>query len=100
MSSLKSQLPSQFSFHCDIALRITDLNYGGHVGNDRIMALLQEARVQFLAQKGYSELELEGIRNDADQGAVRIALRVALWISAARIGERREFYQQRLRPFL
>lgn len=60
MSSLKSQLPSQFSFHCDIAIRITDLNYGGHVGNDRIMALLQEARVQFLAQKGYSELELEG----------------------------------------
>ncbi|NDF97519.1 MAG: thioesterase [Chitinophagia bacterium] len=60
MSSLKSQLPTQFSFYCDIPLRITDLNYGGHVGNDRIMALLQEARVQFLAHKGYSELDIEG----------------------------------------
>jgi acyl-CoA thioester hydrolase len=59
MSSLKSILPEKFSFHCEIPLRITDLNYGGHVGNDRIMALLQEARVQFLATKGYSELQLE-----------------------------------------
>lgn len=59
MSSLKSQLPEQFSFYCDILLRITDLNYGGHVGNDRILALLQEARVQFLAANGLSELAFE-----------------------------------------
>jgi acyl-CoA thioesterase FadM len=59
MSSLKSQLPEQFSFYCDIPLRITDLNYGGHVGNDRIMALLQEARVQFLAASGFGELAFE-----------------------------------------
>lgn len=59
MSSLKSLLPEHFSFTCEIPLRITDLNYGGHVGNDRIMALLQEARVQFLASKGYSELQVE-----------------------------------------
>jgi len=58
MSSLKSQLPEQFSFYCDIPLRITDLNYGGHVGNDRVLALLQEARVQFLADCGYSELQV------------------------------------------
>jgi acyl-CoA thioesterase FadM len=59
MSSLKSQLPEQFSFYCDIPLRITDLNYGGHVGNDRILALLQEARVQFLAARGFSELAVD-----------------------------------------
>ncbi|MFN5803804.1 MAG: acyl-CoA thioesterase [Sphingomonadales bacterium] len=59
MSSLKSQLPEQFSFYCDIPLRITDLNYGGHVGNDRILALLQEARVQFLAARGFSELAFD-----------------------------------------
>lgn len=61
MSSLKSQLPEQFSFSCEIPLRITDLNYGGHVGNDRVLALLQEARVQFLASKGYSELQVEDV---------------------------------------
>lgn len=59
MSSLKSLLPDRFTFQCEIPLRITDLNYGGHVGNDRIMALLQEARVQFLATKGYSEMQVE-----------------------------------------
>lgn len=58
MSSLKSKLPEHFSFSCDIPLRITDLNYGGHVGNDRVLALLQEARVQFLAERGYSELKI------------------------------------------
>ncbi|MFM7646275.1 MAG: thioesterase family protein [Sphingomonadales bacterium] len=59
MSSLKAKLPPRFSFVCEIPLRITDLNYGGHVGNDRVLALLQEARVQFLASKGYSELQIE-----------------------------------------
>jgi len=59
MTSLKSQMPESFLFQCEIPLRITDLNYGGHVGNDRILALLQEARVQFLNSRGYSELQLE-----------------------------------------
>ena len=40
-------------------IRATDLNYGGHVGNDTILSLLQEARQQFLQSKGYAELEVE-----------------------------------------
>jgi len=40
-------------------IRVTDLNYGGHVGNDTILSLLQEARQQFLQSKGYAELEVE-----------------------------------------
>lgn len=60
MTSLKSLLPDSFTFHCTIPIRITDLNYGGHVGNDRILALVQEARVQFLASRGYTEMNVEG----------------------------------------
>jgi YbgC/YbaW family acyl-CoA thioester hydrolase len=37
------------------------LNYGNHVGNDSIVSLLHEARVQFLQQLGYTELNIEGI---------------------------------------
>jgi len=41
-------------------VRITDLNYGGHVGNDSLLSLLHEARVQFLRKFEYSEKNVEG----------------------------------------
>jgi acyl-CoA thioesterase FadM len=44
----------------EITVRTTDLNYGGHLGNDRILALVHEARVAFLAAHGWSELDLAG----------------------------------------
>jgi|SRR5579875_3468322 len=61
MSRIKIQLPEQFSFFASIPIRITDLNYGGHVGNDTVLSLLHEARVQFLKSVGYAELEFEGV---------------------------------------
>ncbi len=60
MARVRIELPEQFHFTTPIPVRITDLNYGGHVGNDRILTLLHEARVQFLAHYGYRELDLEG----------------------------------------
>lgn len=42
-------------------MRITDLNYGGHVGNDTILTFIHEARIQFLKNAGYSELEFAGV---------------------------------------
>lgn len=60
MSSIKSLLPAHFDFRCEIPIRITDINYGNHVGNDSILTLVHEARVQFLANKGYTEMNLEG----------------------------------------
>src|SRR5918911_380938 len=61
MSRSKLQLPEQFSFSTKIPIRITDLNYGGHVGNDTVLSLIHEARVQFLKHHGYEELNLEGV---------------------------------------
>jgi acyl-CoA thioester hydrolase len=54
-------MPEHFSFCTRIPIRITDLNYGGHVGNDMILSILHEARVQFLQQYGYKEFDLAGI---------------------------------------
>ena len=42
-------------------MRITDLNYGGHIGNDTILSLIHEARMQFLQNLGYTEMQLEGV---------------------------------------
>jgi acyl-CoA thioester hydrolase len=61
MARIKIDLPDKFPFSVSIPIRITDINYGGHVGNDTVLSLIHEARVQFLQHQGYKELEIEGI---------------------------------------
>jgi len=61
MARIKIDLPADFAFTTTIPVRITDINYGGHVGNDAILSLLHEARLQFLKHLGYSELEFSGV---------------------------------------
>ena len=61
MSRIRIQLPEHFPFSMLIPVRITDLNYGGHVGNDTILTLVHEARMQFLKNYGYTEMVLEGV---------------------------------------
>src|SRR5215207_5196211 len=57
MNRARLDLPKEFNFHVSIPIRITDLNYGGHVGNDTVLTLLHEARMQFLGHFNYTELE-------------------------------------------
>jgi len=61
MNRIKLKLPESFSFYTEIHIRITDLNYGGHVGNDSFLGLIQEARQQYLKKFGYAELAFEGL---------------------------------------
>jgi acyl-CoA thioester hydrolase len=61
MARIKVELPAQFAFSTTIPVRITDLNYGNHVGNDTILSMIHEARVQFLKKLGYGELDLAGV---------------------------------------
>ncbi|HEY4109377.1 thioesterase family protein [Puia sp.] len=61
MPRIKLTLPEHFSFTTEIPVRITDLNYGGHVGNDSVLSLIHELRVQFLRHHGYQELDMAGV---------------------------------------
>lgn len=61
MARIKLDHPSAYAFETYLPLRITDVNYGGHVGNDTVLTLLHEARVQFLAHVGLAELNSNGI---------------------------------------
>ncbi len=61
MPRIKFALPATYSFSTVIPIRVTDINYGGHVGNDTILSLLHEARVQFLRYLGYNELDIGGV---------------------------------------
>jgi acyl-CoA thioesterase FadM len=58
MSRVKIDLPESFPFEQEVRVRISDINYGGHLGNDAILSIIHEARLGFLANYGFSELEV------------------------------------------
>jgi acyl-CoA thioesterase FadM len=67
MARIKLELPASVHFATEIPVRIGDVNYGNHLGNDALLSLIHEARVRFLAHYGYTEMNIEGasiIMND------------------------------------
>ena len=61
MSRVKLNIPiGNPLFSAKINVRIGDINYGGHVGNDSVLSIIHEARVQMLGKKGFSELDAGG----------------------------------------
>ena len=60
MARIKIDFPDRPVFATELPVRITDINYGGHLGNDAILALVHEARLRFLNHLGYSEMDVEG----------------------------------------
>ena len=83
MARIKLDLPERFPFSTELRVRITDVNYGGHMGNDALLGLLHEARVQFLAHYGLSELDICG-------AGIIMADSVIVYKSEAFPGERLE----------
>jgi acyl-CoA thioesterase FadM len=61
MPRIKIEMPQHFTFTTELPVRISDINYGGHLSNDSIVSLIHEARVRFLAQYNYGELNVEGV---------------------------------------
>ena len=46
----------RFSTHLDV--RVTDVNYGGHLGNDAVAGLIQQARIETLKRLNAGEMDL------------------------------------------
>ncbi len=61
MARIKLTLPSTFGFRTQIPVRIQDVNYGKHVGNDAILSIMHEARMQYLQACGLKELDENGM---------------------------------------
>jgi acyl-CoA thioester hydrolase len=89
MARIKITLPDSFAFSCDIPVRITDLNYGGHVGNDTILSLIHEARVQYLKKFGMQELDFAGVGLIMGDAAIEFKSEsfhgdvIRVWVKAA-----------------
>ena len=60
MARIELNLPEIFDFSTDVRVRISDINYGNHLGNDALLSLVHEARLQFLQSRGFSELDIDG----------------------------------------
>lgn len=60
MARIKINPPEKFDFSTDISLRISDINYGGHLGHDSILSIAHEARVRFFTSNGFTELNAFG----------------------------------------
>ena len=61
MARIKLSLPGTFNFSTQILVRISDINYGNHVGNDAILSIIHEARMQYLNSVGFTELQFAGV---------------------------------------
>ena len=60
MARIKIDLPEKYIYKTEIKVRISDINYGGHLGNDAVLSLAHESRIRFLESMGYTELNIEG----------------------------------------
>lgn len=61
MARVQIEYPQAWLLHTKLTVRIGDINYGGHLGNDRILGLAHEARVRWLAAHGLSEGDVGGV---------------------------------------
>ncbi|MZQ99639.1 MAG: acyl-CoA thioesterase [Acidaminobacter sp.] len=61
-----------------LEVRISDINYGNHMGNDRALTFFQDARISFLQQLGYEER--------------RIGDNVGIIVSEAQVKYRKEVF--------
>jgi acyl-CoA thioester hydrolase len=61
MARIKIDIPKKNIGTFTIPVRIGDINYGNHVGNDAFVSIIHEARMQWLKQYDYTELKIEGI---------------------------------------
>lgn len=59
---VKIQLPEKQLYTTTLTIRVSDINYGGHLGNDTVVSLIHEARYRMFNSWGYkSDLEIEGL---------------------------------------
>jgi acyl-CoA thioester hydrolase len=72
MSRVKLKFPADNPlFVTTISVRIGDINYGGHVGNDAILSIIHEARMRLLHSFGFDEL------NAGDNGLIMADVMIA-----------------------
>ena len=53
-------MPDKKLTEVKVLVRISDINYGNHLGNDSLVSIIHEARILWLKSLNYTELNIEG----------------------------------------
>lgn len=53
-------MPTAFGYATEVDIHVGYVNYAGHLGNDAVLSLANEARIRFLGKLGYTEMNVEG----------------------------------------
>jgi len=61
MPRVEIGLPERFAFSTELEVRVSDLNYGNHVGNDGVLTLIHEARRRYIRSLGADEIGADGL---------------------------------------
>lgn len=89
MQRVNIDLPPSFSYCTELEARITDINYGGHVGNHALLGWLHEARMRFLQHHGFQEMDAGGAALIMSDAAIQFKAelffgdRIRIWVKAA-----------------
>ena len=60
MARVRLHIQGQEVCRRKLRVRVDDINYGGHLGNDSVLTLCHEARIRFFTEIGHSEMDLYG----------------------------------------
>ena len=60
MGRVEIDLPERFPYAVELTVRVGDLNYGNHLGNDAVLALIHEARRSYFRSLGTDEIGTDG----------------------------------------
>ena len=63
MARVRLELPAseRFVHEITLAVRVADMNYGGHLDNSKVLSYCGEARAQMLISRGFSEMDIAGL---------------------------------------
>jgi acyl-CoA thioester hydrolase len=61
MSRVRIVFPDPPMFTHELDVRVSDLNYGNHLGHDSLVSLLHEARVRFFLHFDMEERNIDGV---------------------------------------
>jgi acyl-CoA thioesterase FadM len=71
MAPIVIPLPGRYHYSTQTGIRITDINYAGHLGNDSVLSIIHEARMRFFKHYRYSEDNVEGVNTIMNNAAIQ-----------------------------
>ncbi|ABZ95866.1 Thioesterase [Leptospira biflexa serovar Patoc strain 'Patoc 1 (Ames)'] len=60
MARIIIDIPDKLVFETSLSVRISDINFAGHLAHDAILTLTHECRARFFHSHGWTEINVEG----------------------------------------